>query len=146
METTFTPSHRTRPLNSLLVIDAMHPGMVSCAPETPLTAVARMMATYRVHAIFVHAHGEDLPSGGAWAVVTDVDLVRAALDAELDTTAGRVGAAPVIAVTTTEPLDHAMQLMVEHEVTHAVVVEGHSGRPVGVLSTLDVARAVAGLA
>jgi CBS domain-containing protein len=34
--------------------------------------------------------------------------------------------------------------MVEHEVTHVVVVEPRSARPVGVLSTLDIARALAG--
>jgi hypothetical protein len=34
--------------------------------------------------------------------------------------------------------------MVEHEVAHLIVVERHSRRPIGVLSTLDVARALAG--
>jgi CBS domain-containing protein len=38
-----------------------------------------------------------------------------------------------------------MQLMAEHEVTHVIVVERHSGRPIGVLSTLDVARALSGI-
>jgi CBS domain-containing protein len=35
--------------------------------------------------------------------------------------------------------------MVEHEVSHVVVVERHSLRPIGVVSTLDVAKALAGL-
>jgi CBS domain-containing protein len=34
--------------------------------------------------------------------------------------------------------------MVEHEVSHLIVVEPRSARPVGVLSTLDIARALAG--
>jgi CBS domain-containing protein len=41
-----------------------------------------------------------------------------------------------------DPLERAMQLMTEHEVTHVIVVERHAGRPIGVLSTLDVARAL----
>jgi hypothetical protein len=36
--------------------------------------------------------------------------------------------------------------MVEHEVAHVIVIEQHSGRPIGVLSTLDLARALSGLA
>jgi len=35
--------------------------------------------------------------------------------------------------------------MVEHEVSHVIAIERHSGRPIGVVSTLDVARALAGL-
>jgi CBS domain-containing protein len=147
MKTTFQPSHRLRPVTELRAIDAMHPGMISCPPETPLRTVARMMATYRVHAIVVHAHDEEeLPGGDGWGVVTDADLVRAGLDEDVDAlTASRVAATPVLTVTTVDPLPRAMQLMAEHEVAHVIVVERHSGRPVGVLSSLDVARALAGV-
>lgn len=129
----------------LRAIDAMHPGLISCPPETPLRTVARMMASYRVHAIVVHAHGDDeRPGGDGWGVVTDVDLVRAALDEDLDAvTAGQIAATPALTVASVEPLERALQLMVEDEVTHVIVVERHAGRPIGVLSTLDVARAIA---
>jgi len=148
MDTAFQPSHRLRASADVHAIDAMHPGMISCPPETPLRTVARMMASYRVHAIVVHAHDEDqLPGGDRWGVVTDADLVRAALDDDLDgLTAKQVAASPVLTVTSVDPLPRAMQLMTEHEVTHVIVVERHSGRPIGVLSTLDVARALSGLA
>jgi CBS domain-containing protein len=147
MDTTFEPSHRLRPLDELQAIDAMHPGMISCPLETPLRTVARMMAGYRVHAIVVHAHDDGFPGEDGWAVVTDSDLVRAGLDDDLDAwTATQVAATPVLTVSSVDPLARAMQLMTEHEVTHVIVVERHSGRPIGVLSTLDVARAVAGLA
>lgn len=136
-----------RPVRDLRVIDAMHPGMISCPPETPLRTVARMMATYRVHAIVVHAHGdEELPGGEYWGVVTDADLVRTARDADIDeVTAEQIAASPVLTVATADPLEHAIQLMVEHEVSHVIAVERHSGRPLGVVSTLDVARALAGV-
>ena len=42
-----------------------------------------------------------------------------------------------------ESLQRAAQLMTEHGTAHLVVVEPASGRPVGVLSTLDVAAALA---
>ncbi|HEY7602953.1 MAG TPA: CBS domain-containing protein [Gaiellaceae bacterium] len=132
-------------MTELRAIDAMHPGMISCPPETPLRTVARMMATYRVHAIIVHAHDDDELPGGGWGVVTDADLVRAGLNENVDAlTASRVAATPVLTVTTVDRLERAMQLMAEHEVAHVIVLERHSGRPVGVLSTLDVARALSG--
>ena len=38
-----------------------------------------MMATYRVHAVLVTAHGEEeLPGGSLWGVVSDTDLLRTA--------------------------------------------------------------------
>jgi CBS domain-containing protein len=147
MQTLSEPSHRIRPLQELRVIDAMHPGMISCPPETSLRTVARMMATYRVHAIVVHAHDdEELPGGYRWGVVTDADLVATARDENLDEmTAQQVAASPAVTVATAEPLERAIQLMVEHEVSHLIAVERHSGRPIGVVSTLDVARALAGV-
>ncbi len=147
MDTTFEPSGNARALSELRVIDAMHPGMISCPPETPLRTVARMMATYRVHAIVVHGHDDDvLPSGERWGVVTDADLVRAALDGDVETvTAQQVAASPALTASTADPLERAMQLMVEHEVSHLIAIERHSKRPIGVVSTLDVARALAGI-
>ncbi len=132
-------------LAKLRVIDAMHPGLISCAVETPLRTVARMMATYRVHAILVTAYGEDqLSDGGLWGVISDSDLLRAAESADLDEQpAGTVAATPVLTVLANDDLARVVQLMVEHEVTHVVVIEPRSSRPVGVLSTLDVARALA---
>ena len=147
MKTTFTPSHRIQPTGELRAIDVMHPGMISCPGDAPLRTVARMMASYRVHAIIVHAEeDEELAGGDSWGVVSDTDLVRAALNGGFDeTTARQIAATPAVTVTTVDPLTRAMQLMTEHEVTHVIVVERHSGRPIGVLSTLDCARALAGL-
>jgi CBS domain-containing protein len=143
MNETLESAHHRHSLAELRAIDAMHPGMISCPPETPLRTVARMMASYRVHAIVVHAHEVPLPGGDAWGVVTDADLVRAALDNGVDVlTAKQVAATPAVIVFSSDPLERAMQLMAEHEVTHVIVVERHSGRPIGVLSTLDVARAL----
>lgn len=132
-------------LSELRVADAMHPGLIMCPPETPLRAVARMMSTYRVHAILVTTHGEEeLPHGGVWGVVADVDLLRAAGAGDDELQARSLAVTPVLTVATTDDLAGAARLMVEHDVSHLVVVEPGSDRPVGVLSTLDVARALAG--
>ena len=42
-----------------------------------------------------------------------------------------------------ETLERAAQLMAENAVAHLVVVDPDTGHPVGVLSTLDVAAALA---
>ena len=132
-------------LGQLRVVDAMHPGLISCSPDTPLRTVARMMATYRVHAILVTAHGaEELPGGNVWGVVSDADLLRAAQAGDIDEQAVRaIATTPVLTVTTGDELAGAARLLVEHEVSHLIVVEPRSARPVGVLSRLDIARALA---
>lgn len=134
-------------LAKLRVIDAMHPGVVACPLDAPLRTVARMMASYRVHAIVVIAHGrEEPPHGTLWGVISDTALVRAAsLGTDFDAeTAASLAAEPPLTIATAAPLDRAVELMVEHGVSHLVVVERRSMRPIGVVSTLDVARALAG--
>ena len=133
-------------LQSLLVIDAMHPGVISCPTGTPLRTVARMMASYRVHAILVTAHEDArMPDGSLWGIISDADLVRAARTGNFDRRpAETIAGTPPLMVATADPLPHAAELMAEHGVSHLVVVERRSMRPIGVLSTLDVARALAG--
>jgi CBS domain-containing protein len=133
-------------LGTLRVADAMHPGLISCPPSTPLGAVARMMATYRVHAILVTSHGdEELPGAGFWGVVSDTDLLCSAETGDIDEPASRmIAASPVLTVTPAEELAHAARLMLEHGASHLIVAEPHTARPIGVLSTLDIARALAG--
>jgi CBS domain-containing protein len=133
-------------LGTLRVSEAMHPGLISCSPDTPLRAVARMMATYRVHAILVASHEDEEPPGrGVCGVITGAELLRAAESGNLDEGASTLLAGtPVPTVTTRDELAHAAQLMVEHDVSHLIVADPYTARPVGVLSTLDVARVLAG--
>jgi CBS domain-containing protein len=133
-------------LGRLRVIDAMHPALITCSPDSSLRTIARMMATYRVHAILVTAHGdEELAGGSHWGIVSDADLLRATESGDIDEQQARTLAAqPVVTIASSEALSHAAQLMVERDVSHLIVLESRSARPFGVLSTLDVARALAG--
>lgn len=118
--------------------DAMTPGILTCLPVTPLRVVARMMATHRVHAIVVFGHEDTLLP---WGIVSDLDLVGAI---ESGATAGAIAASPVVTVTPGDSVLHAAQLMREHSTTHVIVIADESSPlPIGVLSTLDVARAFA---
>jgi CBS domain-containing protein len=125
-------------LESITVADVMHQGVVTCSPTTSLSTVAREMAAHRIHCVVVRMHDTD----AVWGVVSDLDLVAAAALGAADDVAGAAAATPAVMVRTEDGLRRAMQLMTEHQVTHLVVVD-HHGRPRGVISTLDIADAIA---
>jgi CBS domain-containing protein len=87
----------------------------------------------------------DTQDGGSlWGVVSDLDLVAAASVRDVDEqTAAGTAATPVVMIGPDETLLRAAQLMTEYATDHLVVDDPGSGTPVGVLSTLDLARAVA---
>jgi CBS domain-containing protein len=103
-----------------------------------------MMATHGVHAIFVFEHvDEDDEASQLWAVVSDLDLV-AATQLDLDTlTAGATAVTPLVNVATDSSIAEAGSLMAQYGVAHLAVTDPASRRPIGVISTLDIARAVA---
>ena len=125
------------------VADAMSHGVISCPPETPLRVVARMMATYGVHAVFVFEHtDEDDEAPRLWAVVSDLDLV-AATRLDLDTlTAGATAVTPLVSVRADRSIAEAGSLMAQYGIAHLAVTDPDD-RPIGVISTLDIARAIA---
>lgn len=143
-----TAAHRPEQLpvsfETATVGDAMSAGLIGCSPETPLRVVARMMATFGVHAIFVFEHvDEDDEAQHLWAVVSDLDLVAAtALDLDART-AGETAVTPLVTVAGDRPIDEAGSLMATYGIAHLAVTDPMSGRPIGVISTLDIATAIA---
>lgn len=128
------------------VKDAMHRGVLTCPLETPLKTVARMMATYRVHCVVVLGNSADSTSARIRGVVSDLDLVTAASGEDLEgRTAGGSAATDVVTIGPEESLRHAIQLMSEHRISHLVVVDPETDAPVGIISTLDIAAALAGV-
>ena len=128
------------------VREAMQLGLFTCSPDDPIDAVARTMAEQSIHCVVVaglgrHDHrGEQL----GWGIVSDLDLM-AAMDSDAEpATAGEIAGTGIVTVSPREPLGLAARLMAEHQTAHLVVVSPETGRPVGMLSTLDVARAADG--
>jgi CBS domain-containing protein len=103
-----------------------------------------MMATFGVHAIFVFEHvDEDDEAPRLWAVVSDLDLV-AATQLDLDTlTAGATAVTPLVSIAADRSIAEAGSLMAQYGIAHLAVTDPVSRRPIGVISTLDIARAVA---
>jgi CBS domain-containing protein len=120
------------------VADVMTPGVITCAPETPLEAVAELMATHRVHAIAV---GGITADHLVWGVIDALDLVRALRGPDQHAPAESISRQPALAIEPDAPLTEAARMMDEHEVGHLVVVDRE--RPVGVISTIDIADAAA---
>jgi CBS domain-containing protein len=127
------------------VCDAMNPGIYACHADMPLRGVARMMSNSRVNAVAVigMADEADPDSLQVWGIVSDLDLVQSGVRTGLDRTAGDCALAPVLTVEANAPLRDAGELMISHGVHHLVVVAPGTARPVGILSTLDVAGIIA---
>lgn len=130
----------TSGLDAVAVREAMHEGILSCSTDAPLSAVAELMTAKGIHCVVVTDH-DDV---GVWGVISDLDLVAAAgvrdIEAQL---AGGSAATPALTISPDDTLQRAAQLMTENAAAHLLVVDERSGRPAGVLSTLDVARVLA---
>ena len=142
-KTSAQPSHGSYLLPHLdhaTVADAMHPGILSCDAEATLPDVARMMCTHHVHCIVVggtaDGQGEESPVLG---IVSAFDVLRAGMRPDAADTAAELARQPVIKVETTSRLRDAAELMLAKGVSHVVAVNPQTKRPVGILSTLDVA-------
>jgi CBS domain-containing protein len=125
-------------LGSLTVADAMHHGIATCPPSAGLREVAELLSEHGIHcAVVAEPHHDERRT--LWGIVSDVDLMRG-LGSHIPLTAGNLAALDLVTVTPEDELLHAARLMGEHDVAHLIVMA--DGRPAGVLSTLDVARAV----
>ncbi len=127
------------------VADAMRAGIISGQADTSLRAIAELMASYHVHAVVVE-WGAVQPGAVArrgWGIVSDFELARAAARGELDTTAGELAGSEAAFIGPAEPLHRAAERMVEHRVSHLIVSTAPTARPVGIISTLDLAVALA---
>jgi CBS domain-containing protein len=133
-----------RGLEDVTVEEVMHHGVLACPPEAPLRTVARMMARFAIHAVVVQTVEADADEAvGIWGVVSDEDLIRAAARGDIDgRSAGGTARTPLVTVYPHEPLKRAAELMDDQSVTHALVVSPGSEQPLGIVSSLDVARAI----
>ena len=127
-------------LHQVTVGEAMHAGIVKCSPSAGLGEVAAAMAEHGIHcvvAIDEGPPGED--DDRLWGVVSDLDLMRG-MASPMDLDAGNLAELDVATAAPEDSLEDAARTMARRGVAHLVVVA--EGRPVGVISTLDLMRAV----
>ena len=125
------------------VADVMRPGVMSCAPDAPLLTVAQTMATHHVHSVVVGGVATDSAGGEhmVWGLVSDMDVVRASETGIEGRTAAEAARTEVVTVELSTPLAEAARLMDGHDTAHLIVTSG--GQPAGVVSSLDIAGALA---
>lgn len=122
------------------VSDAMRHELISCPGEATLRDAARLMCTKHVHMVVV----SDPTGASALGVLTDAILLDALLDAQLaERPLSECARSDPPTISSDAPLRQAAERMREHNVAHLLVRDAHSGHPVGVLSTLDIAGIVA---
>ena len=121
-----------------LVRDLMHPGVLSCSPDSSLGQVARLLAQNHVHCLFIF-DGQPLPVG----VITDYDVLAGEWlsgDAESlavmrKMTAGELMSTPVEMADADVSAEDAAARMREDNIRRLLVVD--DDRPVGVISVSD---------
>ncbi|HEY7621477.1 MAG TPA: CBS domain-containing protein [Solirubrobacteraceae bacterium] len=116
------------------VRDVMHRGLITCAPDASLTEVATALVERRSHTALVWADA-------GLAFVTDLDLVAAALRGDPAPTAVELASPGLAIVRADAPLAVAAPIVAENPVGHVIAVD-EQGFPVGVVSTLDLVRAI----
>jgi CBS domain-containing protein len=126
-------------LSQATVGDAMHRGVISVAPDAPLTTVAATMAAHSVHAAVLLG-----PSRNGALVVSDLDVIRAALGGKFEATAVDVAREPLLGVASDERLERAVALMATRDVSHLLVSDPDGEWPAGVLSSLDIMAVLSG--
>lgn len=128
------------------VLDVMSAPIRICPPDMSLEDAAEVMADEGIHCLAV----VDVPDDPAKedtliGLLSALDLVTA-LDASSPPASVAELAGPALeSVAADAPLAEAVHQMREARLDHVIVVARGSGRPVGLLSTLDILRALAEL-
>jgi CBS domain-containing protein len=136
------PSPTLSRFAELPVNEVLHLGVVDCLPEASLLETAALMAEHDVHCVVVDglARGPHDREQLVWGIVTDTDLMRALAAQESGTRAGEIATTEPATVDAGDDLQKATQIMAEQDCSHLIVTS--AGRPVGVISALDIARAL----
>ncbi len=128
------------------VLDVMSAPIRMCPPDLPLEAAADLMATERIHCLAVVEVPEDPAEDDRFiGLLSALDLVAALDAASPAASVAELAGEGLESVAADAPLGDAVRQMHEARVQHLVVVARGSGRPVGLLSTLDILRALAEL-
>ena len=129
-----------RPWSSIPVEEVMRRHVLTCHADATMREVARIMVTHSVHAVVVvdgDTAGEPTVSG----IVTALELAIAAVE-NTEPTAGELANPHAATVAVGSTLEQAARAILRTGGAHVIVVDGRSA-PIGMLSTLDLARITA---
>jgi CBS domain-containing protein len=127
------------PLDTYSVLNALQLGLIECTADADVRSLARAMAEHTVHSVVVRG----IEGARTWGIVSDLDLMAAMRPGLAGASAGQLAATDPVVVDAGDTLGRAAQLMAEHQTAHLIVVDPVTDEPVGIISSLDVARFMA---
>lgn len=133
------PAEITTAFDNLTIRDVMHAGVLTCGPDDDLTALAGTMVTHGIHAVVIERANDSGPM-----FVTDLELVRAALQRADNARAGDLARDPAPSLPADATLRQAVAMMGDLGIAHVLAVDPASGVPCGVISSFDVAAVLGG--
>ena len=140
---THPPATPSPPAAEVTVADVMHRGVIFCERQATAQELADTMIANGVHSVAVLGHTQnERHDPTVWGIVSDVDLLAAALDRDAPGTAGDLAHQPVITIRATRPIREAAETIAIYRVNHLVVIEGEMQTPVGFVAPLDIAQAL----
>ena len=101
--------------------------------DTDVQTAARLMRDRRISSLFV-THGKEIVG-----ILTDTDMVRRVVSAEVDTltaTVEKIMSAPILTIEEDKTVLDASDLMAQKRIRHLGVTQG--GKLVGMLSVRDI--------
>ena len=123
-------------LTNILARDVMRRPL-TCEATATLPYIAQVLSEHRIHCVLVDGTTKDRQGTVRdWGVVSDLDVVRGAL-AGGDVTASQIAGTDMPIVDANDDLETVAGALSQHDCSHVVVVDDE--RPVGVISTLDLA-------
>jgi CBS domain-containing protein len=139
-QVTDSGSYLTPRLEHARVSDAMRHGILSCRSDASMRDAARTMALHHVHTIIVSDPRGEAPLGS----ISDTELVDVLLDKHAeDRPLAEIAQRELLTISADESLIAAARLMRQHHTAHLIVRDPSTQRPVGMLSTLDLAGVLA---
>lgn len=128
-------------LQNTAVREIMHRGVITCAPETPLKDVARIMNATDVHAIFVVDLREVV-----LGVISHMDMLRAFGQDLHALRAQDIMTREVHSIDPEAKVPQAVALLLQHGIHRLLVATEKEGEkyPLGIISTTDVIDAMWG--
>lgn len=137
------PRESSPPAPEATVAEAMHRGVIFCERQATAQELTDTMIAHGVHSVAVLGHAQnEHRDPTVWGIVSDVDLLAAALDPDAPGTAGDLAHQPVITIRATRPIREAAETIATYRVNHLVVIDGEMQTPVGFIAPLDIARAL----